>query len=97
MLRCALVVLWFSDVRHGHVSLPTLDWYRRKRLPSFADILHTLRRETFRTWVSAQLAEQHLRRNVLQLVFSVARMASSLRKSNLGRWRVVADDFCDEP
>jgi hypothetical protein len=43
----SLIVLWFDGEGHPHVQFPERPWYRRKREPSFADMLTTLRR---RTW-----------------------------------------------
>jgi SRSO17 transposase len=76
MLLYSVIVIWFAQVGHRFFRLPTLAWYPGKRLPSFADILHTLRRESLRTWISAQLPEPRLRRNVLPLLLSAARMAA---------------------
>jgi len=44
LLVYSLIVLWFHRVGHGHVEYPDRPWYRRKREPSFADQLSTLRR-----------------------------------------------------
>ncbi len=40
----SLIVLWFHQVGHRHVRFPDRPWYRRKEQPSFADMLTTLRR-----------------------------------------------------
>jgi hypothetical protein len=44
----SLIVLWFHRVGHRHLQFPDRPWYRRKREPSFADLLTTLRRESWR-------------------------------------------------
>lgn len=43
----SLIVAWFDREGHRHVAFPTRPWYRKKREPSFADMLTTLRR---RSW-----------------------------------------------
>jgi len=40
----SLIVLWFHCEGHRHVMFPIRPWYRKKREPSFADLLTTLRR-----------------------------------------------------
>lgn len=40
----SLVVLWFDTEGHQQVRFPRRPWYRRKREPSFQDMLTTLRR-----------------------------------------------------
>ena len=40
----SLTVLWFHCEGHSHVVFPVRPWYRKKREPSFADMLTTLRR-----------------------------------------------------
>src|SRR5262249_10194537 len=66
----SLVVVWFHQVGHGPLRFPIRPWYPKKREPSFADMLTTLRRVRYeekterllpkrsriKTWV-AQLTE----------------------------------------
>ena len=40
----SLVVLWFDAQGHKHLHFPERPWYRRKREPSFQDMVTTLRR-----------------------------------------------------
>ena len=40
----SLIVLWFHQHGHRQVEYPDRPWYRRKKEPSFADQLSTLRR-----------------------------------------------------
>lgn len=42
-----LVVVWFHREGHQHAKFPHRPWYRQKRVPSFPDMLTTLRR---RSW-----------------------------------------------
>jgi hypothetical protein len=48
----SLIVAWFHRGGHSRVEFPDRPWYRRKREPSFADMLATLRRQSW---------ENHLR------------------------------------
>jgi hypothetical protein len=43
----SLIVVWFHQVGHRYLQFPDRPWYPRKREPSFADMLTTLRR---RSW-----------------------------------------------
>jgi hypothetical protein len=43
----SLSVLWFHLVGHAHVEFPHRPWYRRKAEPSFADVLSTLRHQSW--------------------------------------------------
>jgi hypothetical protein len=43
-----LIVAWFDEEGHRHVRFPEKPWYRHKHEPSFADMLTTLRRLTWR-------------------------------------------------
>src|SRR5262245_19649462 len=44
MVLVSLVTLWFHQEGHRHVEFPVRPWYQRKKEPSFADMLTTLRR-----------------------------------------------------
>lgn len=44
MVLVSLVTLWFHQVGHRHVEFPFRPWYKKKKEPSFADMLTTLRR-----------------------------------------------------
>jgi hypothetical protein len=47
LLLYSLIVLWFDQVGHAWVELPNRPWYRRKREPSFQDLVATLRRKSW--------------------------------------------------
>lgn len=47
-----LNILWFHQEGHSKLRFPERTWYPHKTTPSFADILCTLRRETFLGWFS---------------------------------------------
>jgi hypothetical protein len=44
MVLYSLIVVWFEREGHRHVAFPERPWYRHKEEPSFADMLTTLRR-----------------------------------------------------
>ena len=44
MILYSLVVIWFHREGHQSLKFPDRPWYRHKRLPSFPDMLSTLRR-----------------------------------------------------
>lgn len=44
LVLVSLITLWFHQVGHRHVQFPHRPWYRKKKEPSFADMLGTLRR-----------------------------------------------------
>jgi hypothetical protein len=48
LLLYGLIVAWFDQEGHRHVRFPEKPWYRHKHEPSFADMLTTLRRLTWR-------------------------------------------------
>src|SRR3954447_10247664 len=70
MIISSLVVIWFHRSGHKSLRFPTRPWYPKKKEPSFADMLTTLRRVSYeeknerllpkqsglKTWV-AQLTE----------------------------------------
>jgi hypothetical protein len=43
LVLVSLITLWFHQDGHRHVKFPRRPWYTRKREPSFADMLSTLR------------------------------------------------------
>jgi hypothetical protein len=69
----SLVVLWFERGGWELLSFPERPWYRRKKEPSFADMLTALRRES---WLEklAQLAPRGSRQE--KLVAELAELAS---------------------
>ena len=42
-----LIVLWFEETGHAWLRFPERPWYRRKREPSFQDMVTTLRRKSW--------------------------------------------------
>jgi SRSO17 transposase len=47
LLLLTLVVVWFHQGGHRSLRFPHRPWYQRKREPSFADLLTTLRRVSY--------------------------------------------------
>ena len=47
MFLYSLTILWYAQQGHEHLQFPERPWYTRKREPSFADMLTTLRRVTW--------------------------------------------------
>jgi hypothetical protein len=43
----SLIIVWFDRVGYAGVRFPERRWYRQKREPSFADMLSTLRRQSW--------------------------------------------------
>lgn len=43
----SLVIVWFHHAGHRFIRFPTRPWYSRKKEPSFADLLTTLRRVSY--------------------------------------------------
>jgi hypothetical protein len=47
LLLATLIVVWFHQVGHRFLRFPTRPWYQRKKEPSFADLLTTLRQVSY--------------------------------------------------
>ena len=47
MILYSLIVVWFDREGHRHVEFPDRPWYPHKDEPSFADMLTTLRRQSW--------------------------------------------------
>jgi SRSO17 transposase len=47
LLQYGLVVAWYDQIGHQWERFPDRPWYRRKREASFADLLSTLRRQSW--------------------------------------------------
>lgn len=57
MILVSLVTLWFHQHGHKHVVFPNRPWYRRKKEPSFADMLTTLRSLSWTEFLQPALAD----------------------------------------
>ena len=43
----SLILVWFHQEGHRHLKFPDRSWYPQKEEPSFADMLTTLRRQSY--------------------------------------------------
>ena len=69
LVLSSLCLLWFHQEGHRRVQYPDRPWYKRKSTPSFADILCTLRRESFLGWLSrVPNSARRAKKQVAQLV-----------------------------
>ena len=55
---------------------PQYSWYRRKRLPSFADMLATLKHETLRERLFAWVPSRRLREKLVDAFACAAQIAA---------------------
>jgi hypothetical protein len=70
----SIVVVWYArwSRRRKRLPLRTGSWYRRKQQPSFADMLATLRRESWTVWVSDHAARGRLDQKSLAPLLDLA-------------------------
>lgn len=69
LVLTSLCILWFHQSGHRLVKYPERPWYKHKTTPSFADILCTLRRESFLGWFSrVPCPDNRVKKQVAQLV-----------------------------
>lgn len=71
----SLTVLWYHEHGHRHVEFPNRPWYRRKSQPSFADMLTTLRRESWKEKLSEVRISNTRWKKVLRLLQRLATLA----------------------
>lgn len=69
LVLSSLCLVWFHQVGHRLVKYPERPWYKHKSTPSFADILCTLRRESYLGWFSCvPCLDSRVKTQVAQLV-----------------------------
>ena len=70
----SIVVLWYVNWARRRKTLPMRpgSWYRNKTVPSFADMLATLRRQCWTIWVSDQADKGRLDQKSLAPLLDVA-------------------------
>lgn len=74
MLLVSLVTVWFHKIGHRHVTFPKRPWYRKKKEPSFGDMLSTLRRLSWTVlWTEAQGNARRTKKLFTQLTEFVSR------------------------
>ena len=65
----SLIIVWFHQVGHCFLRFPDRPWYRQKKEPSFADMLTTLRRQSWTEHFSRVLREGGVaKKNLVQLI-----------------------------
>ena len=74
MLLVSLVTLWFHQEGHRHVKFPHRPWYRKKKEPSFGDMLSTLRRLSWtELWQGAAGNDRHTKKILAQMTEFLSR------------------------
>ena len=74
MLLVSLVTLWFHKSGHRHVKFPNRPWYRKKKEPSFGDMLSTLRRLSWmELWQGAAGNQRRTKKLFVQITEFVSR------------------------
>lgn len=74
MLLVSLVTLWFHQQGHRHVKFPLRPWYRRKKEPSFGDMLSTLRRLSWTaSWQGALGNQDQIKKTFAQMTEFLSR------------------------
>ena len=71
----SLTVVWYAQHGHPHLKFPNRPWYKRKREPSFADMLTTLRRVTWEDEFSQVRPKTTLWKKTLTLLTYLATLA----------------------
>lgn len=72
----SLTVAWFHKVGHRHVEFPDRPWYTKKREPSFADMLTTLRRLSWQDKFRPLLPQRGLAKKLLAQVADFLSLAA---------------------
>lgn len=69
----SLVIQWYRGWSKGRKHLPFREapWYTTKTMPSFADMLATLRRQSWTLWISDQVVNDRLDQKGLAPVLDV--------------------------
>ena len=75
MLLHSLTVLWYAESGHLHVRFPERPWYRKKREPSFADMLTTLRRISWEEELSSVRSKRSLWEKTVERLTYLATLA----------------------
>lgn len=71
----SLIVVWFHRTGHCHVQFPDRPWYPQKEEPSFADMLTTLRRLSWRDKIRLLPIKSGLAKNVLAQIIEFLSLA----------------------
>jgi hypothetical protein len=69
MVLYSLSLVWFHQTGHAHVQYPDRPWYPQKHDPSFADVLATLRRDSYEeTYADVPRSTKRVKTCIAQLV-----------------------------
>jgi hypothetical protein len=68
LVLVSLITLWFHQEGHRHVRFPYRPWYRKKREPSFGDMLSTLRRLSWSELIAQALAPRGCQKTLQTLL-----------------------------
>jgi SRSO17 transposase len=71
----SLTVVWFHQVGHRHVQFPDRPWYLHKEEPSFADMLTTLRRMSWRDKLRTLPTKSRLAKKALAQIIEFLSLA----------------------
>lgn len=71
----SLTIVWYAQEGHRHVRFPLRPWYTRKREPSFADMLTTLRRLSWEEKISLGLSSRTPHDNSIELLTFLGTLA----------------------
>lgn len=72
----SLTVAWFHKVGHRHVQFPDRPWYKKKREPSFADMLTTLRRLSWQDKIRGVLPQRGRAKKLLAQIADFLSLAA---------------------
>jgi DDE superfamily endonuclease len=75
LLLYSLVIVWFHQTGHRYVKFPDRPWYPQKKGPSFADMLTTLRRQSWTEQFSPVLSKSGLAKKYLTQVIEFLSLA----------------------
>lgn len=76
MLLYSLIVVWFAKVGAKPWRTPQYSWCRRKRLPSFADMIAVLKRESVREALLVWVPTRRLSEKVCDAFVAAAQVAA---------------------
>lgn len=69
LLLYSLIIAWFHQEGHRHLKFPDRPWYPQKEEPSFADMLTTLRRQSFEEQLRDLLPKTgRLKKRITQII-----------------------------
>ena len=75
LLLYTLIVVWFHQVGHRFLRFPDRSWYPQKEEPSFADMLTTLRRQSWTEHFSRVLRKSGLAKKYLTQIIEFLTLA----------------------